>query len=1569
MRKVVHELYETRLNRTLWQIVYEFDREKAEAALEHLRGRYGEPESRVWERFDELYLTWLAFRLADEFEAYLRSGAGREFKTKEEVAEAVYMPWLLDELVPAFMHRLVGDEDGWGEFRAVWITAVNMWFERMAEPYTPKKPAVARRTLELFNAFVGAKFTYEELFPPPQKPEAAKPEAQKPEAAKPAEAKKEAVKPETAKPEIKPAQKPAVEVQRSEERGLRREVEKPTAKPEAVKPAEVKRPEVAKPAVEERGLRQLGEKPKAPVADVIPERVLEAVDYLLERFGFALDREAAFKAKSLVTAKVKARLEKVAAKEPEFAHLLAEVAEHVLSSFGRLMASPDAARHAYNALFYYFEGYQTRDGELLFARIERTVREAVKKAEEAGVPDAEYRIKQFVLEIIDILARAGERYRRDALRAVSTVEKALRATALAGFSAALYSVYSGLYSEAVVSSVASAVALAEVGQFKEAVQYVQKAAKALYEAAKEVFERVKVTVQRLVELFVEAVARVLAWVDEHKAYLFLMAAVAAGAVALSVALNIWGLVELDKLAYAASLTPFIPAGVREHPREEMFKILREAPDPYEKFKEVAKAANAGRVKLAEPWESLRLLIMPKPSEERRLMRGRGAELYGRYAADERMKKALFYATLALEEAFGVYRSALREAAAKKAVRRVEVGEEPFKRVVYVADVGQIKQLAEEEGKAFENALKTLRKRLNEYAVKYGLRDLLDVNEGVARRLAEAKQAELSEFNDISFGVKAYAALIAYREYMLSRGSAFGAAAWYWLEMGGSARLLYYAPSTAYDYAKKAGVERPAAVEELVAEALRRLFLKPGADRYRGFVEEPAKGDRLALMLERGDKSSYVFRLFRLEEGGKLVELEGVRLSIKEAGESIVYVLDLDARWQGFFEHELEAGVKAAEEVKGRLPVEDLFPYTLGWVNSDVTISEGRLQMTTSHLWQFAETHALFGWPDIAVFRVSLTLEGPKSQFQARTSLEKLDDAIKKSAEGGWLKMFGIKAESWDGLKSWVVENWDVVVEAAVRRLGEKDRGELETLRNRLNDDKIVREVVAPALLLIQAERLGVNETTLKYFAAVISGAIGGDGHVSAATGVVGLTSGERAVALLWAAVLAAHGIKAKAENAGSVSQVVASGVGAVRLAGLYFLFGPPLLEGDERIINHKLAEAVELGAEGLDIRWEGLRRRTEDGLVAADLTISEGDVAIKYNVYLSENAIELQFYSTDRSRVELAARLLRLAGVGAEVRKVDGRDVWYVYAYTDTLATGRKELRNAIAEIVRKAVEKGWVDAGKAEGWLEKLEKGRVLKEDWPKYLVRLSSSGALEVKYQSTDPNSIRQEARRLRDMGLEEGKHFTVKMPEGRDTGYLYIRREGLVHAAWLSVRGEGEQRELAARFVEYILQRAEEAGEEVYEKAKEIIEEGKAWGSLTLKGFEKEVEVDGIKRKVKVIGGEAVEEDRGGRKLLRIKITAEVDGVMRDYVMTYSRYGADNEAVGFATAKADAPGGREADAERLSALIKALTGKEPRIRRKKNGQIMIECGREHLDGFARFAELAEAIKRWLEETGRRA
>jgi hypothetical protein len=53
-------------------------------------------------------------------------------------------------------------------------------------------------------------------------------------------------------------------------------------------------------------------------------------------------------------------------------------------------------------------------------------------------------------------------------------------------------------------------------------------------------------------------------------------------------------------------------------------------------------------------------------------------------------------------------------------------------------------------------------------------------------------------------------------------------------------------------------------------------------------------------------------------------------------------------------------------------------------------------------------------------------------------------------------------------------------------------------------------------------------------------------------------------------------------------------------------------------------------------------------------------------------------------------------------------------------------------------------------------------------------------IRFSSPNPDGIEREAWRLRDMGLEEGRHFTVKMPEGEGVGYVLIRREGLERAA---------------------------------------------------------------------------------------------------------------------------------------------------------------------------------------------
>jgi hypothetical protein len=78
---------------------------------------------------------------------------------------------------------------------------------------------------------------------------------------------------------------------------------------------------------------------------------------------------------------------------------------------------------------------------------------------------------------------------------------------------------------------------------------------------------------------------------------------------------------------------------------------------------------------------------------------------------------------------------------------------------------------------------------------------------------------------------------------------------------------------------------------------------------------------------------------------------------------------------------------------------------------------------------------------------------------------------------------------------------------------------------------------------------------------------------------------------------------------------------------------------------------------------------------------------------------------------------------------------------------------------------------------------------------------------------------------------------------------------------------------------------------------VEEGKARDILKLEGFEGRVEVGGRRHVVKAVGWSAeLEESRRSRKLLRIRITAEVDGVRSEYTPTAD--------MGKATQQWDAP-----------------------------------------------------------------
>jgi len=1261
------------------------------------------------------------------------------------------------------------------------------------------------------------------------------------------------------------------------------------------------------------------------------------------------------------------------------------------------------------------------------------------------------------------------------------------ATASARLLAALYSVYSGLYLEAVVSSVASAIALAEVGQFREAVQYVQKAAKALYEAAKEVFERVKVTVQRLVELFVEAVARVVAWIDEHKAYLFLMAAVAAGVVALS-ALNLWGIIELEKLAYAAS-APFVAgladAGGRAAERFKTLAEMWKVDDKEEKkieniIKEIINAPLRGETSQSSrrPYAAFLKLAesanLPRPLAELRKALDR--------VKGEVEKDAAVVAALVLYKALVKNAKACGKWAGWYGWARGLV-----KRQAFAVTAEEVARLREAQ-KRLEEMAEEVRRELNAVLALYAshsrdlyekLRPHLEVDWVMAEELAEARRNELSKYSDVNMGTKAYAALLS-----AARGGIYGHAAMLLMMEGALAEIVISAPATVHVKAKGIAKRRGEAVDPSRSPKVAKAGKAAGghdgaADQSR--KEEVDWEDRAASVLLRFlvgyGEAELKFR--RVEKGGRkgfqmFRTFGGIEAPVGELwiGEVTYFKVDKEG---------LRRLVEEAKKTAPHLSGMDRSPQYLEWRATDMTTSKGRIVAATAHSWQLRWYFGLLGDEQSISGSASVTKEGIKPFVTAYWPREREGQIL---GESGWLEsLLGRRVESWrelvdavdwswvlkrveelaDELKPWIgsEDTSDAVREGLMRRMlgeltllvhfaearrgknddewreehikrllraveamsggkirdehadrlarqiiycaeGYKKKAERrikslareigiswEEVRGMVDfvlsdmyclvrdcaNDRIVRKFVAPALELMMLDKVLNNEFSreeaLLRFGEMYATAEAGDGHVGPdmVILIVGGELGGGATLLRLAALYLLNELLSKElkfdvrvyVRNGSLYNIAATGENATMFMRLLAVTAPSA--GGE-YLSEKFNEFVKEAKVEIQLNKNSIRL-TESG-VAADLTISEGGIEIKYNIHLRSDTIELEFHSTDRSRVELAARLLKLAGVSAEVKKkVGNKDVWRVRASIGKLAAGHEKLRSAIADFVREAIARGWVDADKAERWLEKLEGGVTLKEGWSEYEVGLTN-GALVVRYRSTNPDSIQREAQRLREMGLEEDRHLSVKMPEGGKTGYISILRRGLERAAWLSVHGKGERQRLAAEFIEYILQRAREEGEEVYEKAREIVKEGKARGSLKLEGFEKEVEVNGRRHKVKVIGGDAeIEESRRGKKLLRIKITAEVDGVRRDYKITYGRYGS-NEARGSATAKADAPDRREADAERHAAVIKALTGKEPWMIKRGDGRVDIIYGREHLEGFRRYTELADAIEKWLEETG---
>ncbi|MCC6035580.1 MAG: hypothetical protein LM559_00815 [Pyrobaculum sp.] len=584
-------------------------------------------------------------------------------------------------------------------------------------------------------------------------------------------------------------------------------------------------------------------------------------------------------------------------------------------------------------------------------------------------------------------------------------------TASARLSAAPYSVNSGLYSEAVVSSIASAVALADVGRFREAIEYVQRAAKTLYEAARDVFEQVKVTAQRLVELFVEAVTRVLALVDKHKAYLFLMAAVAAGVIALSAALNLWGLVELEKLAYAASAPFFAGLADAGERAAERFRALGEW---YGRWRvderlidEVLRAPSAKDKRpcaaFLELFETRRNLPPPLVELRRALARIKG----------EAERDAAVVAALVLYKALVKNAGAYGEWA-----ELFEWGRGLVKEREFTVKAEEVKRLRETQ-RRLEKAAEQVRKELNTVLTLYSqvglykepdlvnkLRSLLEVDVKKAEGLAEARSDELSMLRDAGMGTKAYAALLS-----IARGRVYGHATILLARKGALADVVLLTPRGAYNKAKRVARGRGEAVdpsyshkeatgwEDRAASALLRYLLgrSEGAD----------------LKFRRAEGRFEVFKAYGgVEARVDVLMVEGQPRS--KAGEE-----------------ELRRFVEEARRKAPDLSGIDKAPQLVEWHATDVSFDKRQIEATTAHLWQAAWYIALLGEEKSISGGANITEEGIKPNVTMYWPRDREDQVLRESR---WLEqLLGRRVESWRELVdaidwSWVLKRVEEVVD-------------------------------------------------------------------------------------------------------------------------------------------------------------------------------------------------------------------------------------------------------------------------------------------------------------------------------------------------------------------------------------------------------------------------------------------------------------------------------------------------------------------------------------------------------------
>jgi hypothetical protein len=548
-----------------------------------------------------------------------------------------------------------------------------------------------------------------------------------------------------------------------------------------------------------------------------------------------------------------------------------------------------------------------------------------------------------------------------------------------------------------------------------------------------------VTVQRLVELFVEAVTRMLAWADEHKAYLFLIAAVAAGAIELLVALNVWGMIELEKLAHAAvDMTPFF-AGLADTGGKaaERFKALAERwkvnDNEKQKIENIIRKIINAPLSDERPYEALRKLSesgnLPKPLVELRRAIAR--------VKDEAERDAAVVTAYVLYKTLVKNAGAYREWAELYRWARGLVEKQEF---VVMAD--KIRELREAQRRLGE-AAEQVRREPNAVLALYALhsRDLceklrshLEVDLGMAEGLAEAIRSELSDYSDANMGTKAYAALPS-----IARGGIYGHVAMLLMGEGTLADIMLLTPRSAYNKADKIAERRGEAVDPSYSGRRGRSVGKPS-------WEDKAAATLLRYLLGRTVSEDLMFR--RVEGGFEVFRAYGgvdVRVDVLKIEEV--------ARSKAS-EEELRRFMEEARREAPDLLGLDKAPQYLAWRATDVTTSGRQIVASTVHSWQLKWYFSLLGEPKSFRGRANVTKESIKPVVTAYWPREREDQIL---GESRWLKsVLDQQVESWRGLVgaidwSWVLKKVEELTNELKPWIGSKktNNAEREGLARRM----------------------------------------------------------------------------------------------------------------------------------------------------------------------------------------------------------------------------------------------------------------------------------------------------------------------------------------------------------------------------------------------------------------------------------------------------------------------------------------------------------------------------------------